>query len=191
MSRNAKIVAGILGTVLSLCMGGMILLFTIPVLLTRGEAGRAALSAVTVAELAPTIADFKVPADYEATYSTRFTGFCLVHYDGRDDRSHITLFQAPSWVEVDEQQLAAQMREALPDHGSNLMQLKQVSSQAAIIRGQAVTLTINEGMHTSGELYRVVSGVFQGKSGPTLLTMAAPAASWDEAAVVSFLASFQ
>ncbi len=57
------------------------------------------------------------------------------------------------------------------------------------IRGQAVTLVTGQGVNSDGQAYRTVTGTFQGKGGPALLSVESPASSWNQDAVDRFIAS--
>ena len=54
------------------------------------------------------------------------------------------------------------------------------------MRGQATTLVLSEGTNTSGQPYRTLTGVFQGKGGPALLSVEAPLSKWNHTDVVAF-----
>ena len=66
-----------------------------------------------------------------------------------------------------------------------------VGQQQVTVRGQTVTLVLSEGTNSSGQPYRTLTGVFQGKGGPALLSVEAPLSQWNQAEVDAFLASIR
>ncbi len=69
--------------------------------------------------------------------------------------------------------------------------LRVVGTRQASIRGEGVTLTVRQGLSSDRQSYREESAVFQGEKGLALLSIAGPAASWDEAKVDALVASIR
>lgn len=190
MSRNTKIVLVIVAALLLVCLCGVVgaVLYFVPV-------GRSVTSAIERPQgeapaVAAEVAEVEVPAGFTEAYTTEFAGFSLVGYDSSDGRSHITLFQAPAVLPFDEAQLRAQLENATDGWiDADYANLDVVGSEEVVIRGEPVTLTVTEGAGSDGEPYRVVSGVFAGEGGTTLLTIAGPIATWDQTAVDNFISS--
>ena len=106
MTRNTKIVLGIVAGLLLLCLcGGGATFFLL------GAAGRMiARNVVTdpadVAAIADGIAEYQLPAGWREQYGMRFLGFSLVAYAPADSRGHIMLMQFPTSVGLDQATMA-------------------------------------------------------------------------------------
>ncbi len=192
MSRNTKIVIGIAGSLLLLCAcAGFIALGALGSL-GMTVARNVSTSPVKVQELAGNIADFQLPANYSAEASFALGGYSFVSYAPGDGHSHIQMVQAPASVQVDQTTLEQYAQQANPNvRRDRYSQVRTVGQTQATIRGQTVTLVISEGTNRDGELYRTMTGVFQGKGGPTLLSVESPVSTWDQAEVDSFIASIR
>ncbi len=192
MSRNAKIVIGIVCSVLLLCACvGFVALGAL------GSLGTIVASAVTtnpaaVEGAAGQIAEFQLPAGYRSEASLSLGGYTFVSFAPGDDHSHIQMVQAPASVKVDEATLDQYAQQANPNvRRDRYSQVRTVGQSQATIRGQNVTLLISEGSNRDGQLYRTMTGVFQGKGGPTLLSVESPVSTWDQAQVDAFIASIR
>jgi hypothetical protein len=162
-----------------------------------GSLGYAVGSAVEtnperVAVAAAQIADFNLPSGYRSEATINLGGFIFVSYAPGDGRSHILLVQAPRSIPVDQAALEQVTQQALANQGRDHRAHTQVVGQMkATIRGREVTLVLSEGTNSSGQAYRVLTGVFEGKGGPTLLSIESPVARWDQAVVNAFVTSIR
>ncbi len=192
MTRNTKIIIGIVGSLFVLCacvgivtMGGL------------GALGMTLASAVEttpgkVADVAGQIADFQVPANYRSEASVSLGDYMFVSYAPGDGHSHIQMVQVPNSVHVDQAALERYAEQANPNTGRNrYSNVRTVGQTQATIRGQDVTLIISEGTNRDGQTYRVLTGLFQGKGGPALLSIEAPVSNWNQAEVDAFIASIK
>ncbi len=192
MSRNAKIVIGIVSSLFLLC--ACVALITLGAL---GSFGMTVASAVTknpveVQDAAALIADFQLPAGYRSEASLSLGGYTFVSYAPGDGYSHIQMVQAPASVKVDESTLEQYAQQANPNvRRDRYSRVRTVGESQATIRGQNVTLLISEGTNHDGQLYRTMTGVFQSKSGPTLLSIESPVSTWNQAEVDAFIASIR
>jgi hypothetical protein len=149
-------------------------------------------SASEVADIGSGIADYTLPEGYTHQFAMSFLGFSLVAYTPADEHSHLMLMQFPATTRIDQLEMERQMRQATRDRGRNWdVDMHVVERRQATIRGQEVTLTVSEGVNGDGEDYRAVTGIFQGKRGPTLLAMSAPVSQWDNETVDAFIASIR
>ncbi len=192
MSRNAKIVIGVVSSLLLLCACvGFISLGAL------GSLGMTVANAVTtnpvaVDDAAVRIADFQLPAGYRSEASLSLGGYTFISYAPGDGHSHIQMVQAPASVQVDQSTLEQYAQQANPNvRRDRYSQVRTVGQTQATIRSQNVTLLISEGTNRDGQLYRTMTGVFQGKSGPTLLSVESPVSTWNQAEVDAFIASIR
>ncbi len=192
MNRATMIFLGLIAALLSLCLcaagGGY-------VLVSAGEralAGAIRTDPAEVARISAAIAAYTLPDGFGNPFAYQGAGFSLVGYTGGDGHSHIYLCKVPRYAHLLEGEIKRQIRELAPDPlPSHPAEMALVDRRTATIRGQEVLLLVSEGINSDGELFRQVSGVFQGKNGFTLLAFERPASRWDQAEVDSFLASIQ
>lgn len=190
MSRNAKIVTGIAGALLLLCVCGAVAAIGVLGSLGTRVARAVDLNPVQVESDASRIADFELPAGYTSEGAINIAGFLIVSYSPGDKHSHIVLVQAPANAHLDQAELEQYAQQAAAQRGYNRQTRSQVvGQQKATIRGQSVTLVIQEGTNSDGEAYRSLTGSFPGKGGTALVSFESPISRWDQAVVDAFLAS--
>lgn len=193
MSRNTKIVLGVIAGLLVLicvCSCAGIFLF-------MQSAGRfLERSAVTdpgqVAAVASSITGYELPPGYSERLAMNLFGFSVVVFTDQTEQMFIMLMQFPEFAGLDQAEMERQLRQAVQGQaGAGDFQVEKVEQTTMIIRDQQVPVTISEGTDADGRNVRQVSGLFRGRSGPTLLMIFGPVQSWDQAAVESFLASLE
>ena len=192
MSRTVKII---------LIVGGILLLLCV----IAGVVGSLALrqvgeqlqtsftdNAADVSKLATEIADFDVLSDLKPEFGMKLLNFTFVGYTANgDSNTHLFLMQFPKGLAADQGEMERQMRENLKGRlGDESLNFAQVGTRTVNIRGSEVTVSVLE---SSGDNqnYRQLTGVFDGKSGPTLLVLTLPTSQWDDAAVDQFLQSIR
>jgi hypothetical protein len=145
-----------------------------------------------VGEVSAEIADYTLPAGFSQSYATSLVDFSMVAHTGEDGNSHIYFFQMPAGVKLDQAEIERQMRQTIQNEkGYQRVKMQVVDRQAATIRGQDVELVVSEGINHTGDAYREVSGLFQGKGGQALVVVSHPVESWDWETVNDFIASIQ
>lgn len=187
MNDSKKILLIIVGTLLGICLcvgaAGFVLLRGAGWFITETVES----DAPTVAAVGEGIADYTLPAGYGDGYAVSLGGYEMVAYTAVSGRSHIYLIQGPASLTVDRDTLARQAREAT---GADAWrEVQTVEERPCQIRGQASTLVISEGVSHDGMRYRTASALFEGNGGPALVSLSAPADSWDQAMVDAFIAS--
>lgn len=201
MSQNSKIILGVAGALVAVCLCAAIVTVSVLPLIGRNVArsveevvDTSVMSdSVDVAAAAGQIADFDLPAGYRPEFGVHFLGFTFVGYTPGDGHSHLMMMQFPQGTAVDAAGMQRQMRQAA---GRGSIQwddspTRVVGERAALIKDQEVIFVISEGTNSAGQPFRVMTGVFDGKEGPTFLMIEEPLARWDEAAIDAFLASIR
>lgn len=145
----------------------------------------------SVADISESIADYDLPSDFNDGYAARAAGFSYVSYTGDDNHSHIYLFQLPSYIVIDQEDLIRQAQQANGKDDYVHVSTRVVDEIPGMIAGQEVTLVVSEGENYEGENFREVSGMFEGKNGQALVVFERPVNSWDQAEVDEFLASIK
>ncbi|WP_141509013.1 hypothetical protein [Candidatus Chloroploca asiatica] len=171
------------------------LLLSIILLLLAGCSrpnGNSTDTAQIVGETAVLIADFSPPSGYEPEFGLHAIGYTVVAYNSGDNGGHLYLVQAG---EGTDDTMMTTLEETLanlvPGYRADDSRMTVVEQRPFSIRDQPVTLILSEGAKWDNERVRQVTAVFQGKEGPTLLTLLEPVSQWDEAAVESFLSSIR
>jgi hypothetical protein len=192
MSRNAKIIIGVVGALVLVCVLGAIATFAIVGSLGFAVARTVETNPAQVSVAANHIADFDLPSGYQPEASIDFGGYVFVSYAPRDGHSHIMFVQAPASANLDQAALEQYVQQAAQTRGYNRQTRTQVVGQRqATICGQAVTLVVQEGTNSDGAANRSLSGVFRGKGGPTLVSVESPISRWNQEEVDAFLASIR
>ena len=88
-------------------------------------------------------------------------------------------------------EMEQELRQASQHETGELRDLRVVGRQETTIKGEKVVLTISQGSNSQDQPYRMLSGIFQGKGGPTLLWIGGPVSSWDQAELDAFIASIR
>ena len=193
MSRNTKIVIGIIGGILGVCC----LVVIVAVLVLPGMFGNFAESMddpAEAAEVAESIVDYDLPSGYEEQGAMNFLGFRMAFINGPSESTIIMLAEFPQSLAGDEEQMQQQMRDAFANRtgtGQNV-NLEFVSSEDVTINGAAATLATYEGTDGQGNNVRQIVGVFEAKSGsPGMLMLFGDQDNWDENGISRFLDSLE
>ena len=193
MNRNLKIALVILAVVLVLCLclcAGGILLFRV-----FGDTLDSAVSSdpTQAAQVASEIAAFDVPPGFEQN-SLEFFGFQVIFLQGSGSQSESTILmmQFPQAMALSPEQMRQQMETFANQQAGPLgIELILVGSTEVQINGQPVSFSILEGESEEASDYRQWAGVFDGRGGPTFLTITAPINVWDQQMIDNFLASIE
>ena len=142
-----------------------------------------------VSSTATEIADIDLPDGYNADFSARLMGYTIASFNPGDGHSHIYLIQADN--EADSEKLEEMLNQLAPGAYDPQTRMTVIETRSVTIRGEEEMLAISEGITSEGETYRQVAAAFQGRGGPALLVISAPAENWDQASVDALLASIQ
>jgi hypothetical protein len=195
MNRNTKIILGILGGLLGVCLCLSVAGFLV---FRNLENSLIVDDPAEISALAGEIADYTLPPGYREEGVINFIfGKMLMITAGepssRNARPVIMFMQLPEEFLADEAELQAQselgIQQAL---GSGDYDLAYVGEQNAIIREENVTLFIYEGVDENGTPIRqIISEVFAGKAGPTILFVIGPIRHWDQPEINAFVRSLR
>lgn len=192
MSRNTKIILGILAAlvVLCLCIAGGFAAFTI---FAANKAGQAIdMDPAQVEAQAGAIAGFDLPAGFEPAVSMDLLGMKMAGYNSSDERSHIFLMQFPASMQLSSDDMQKQIERAMNSSQQNYgdLEMKVVETRDVTIKGNQEQATISEGEGSNGS-YRQLAVMFEGNGGQAFLIYMTPTENWDDAEVDAFLASFR
>lgn len=189
MNRTTKI---ILIAIASLFVLGIIAIVGVAYAGSRFVAKSMTGDPGAVQEAAAKIADLELPEGYRADYAVNMAGFTMAAYNPGDGHSHLMLIQFPSGAHLDEAEMRRQVGKVARNAGRNDYDgVKMVAQVPVTIRGQQVTATINEGVSSDGQPFRMAVAAFEGKSGPALVMLEEPIARWDQARMDALFASMR
>lgn len=192
MSRNTKIVVGIIAGILGVCC---IIAIVAVVALPRmfENFAESVDDPAAAAEVAAAIVDYDLPSGYDEQGAMNFLGFRMAFITGPSDQSMIMLAEFPASLAGDEEQMQQQMRDAFANQtGAQNVSLEFVGSEDVIINGQEVALGTYEGTDDQGNTVRQILGVFETKSGsPGMLMIFGNQSNWDESGINSFIDSLE
>jgi hypothetical protein len=189
MTRNMKLLIVALLGLAVVCACSTTVLYGVlqlsrNVAVATDEEGSAALGA--------SIATYDAPPGYHETVAVKVLGIAMVTLESDRAGHSIMLMQFPANAELTQGEMELQFQQVMEQEtGRRGLELKPVSHRTVIIREQEVPLTISEGTNQNGYPFRQVTGVFQGKKGPVLLTIIGPTPTWDQAAIDAFLTSIR
>ncbi len=192
MSRNTKIVVGIIAGIVGLCCLIVIVGFLVLPRMFSNFADSVDDPAAA-ADVAESIVDYKLPSGYEEEGAMNFLGFRMAFISGRSESSMIMLAEFPAALAGDEEQMQEQMRDAFANQsGTQSSNLEYVDSDELTINGADATIATYEGTDDRGNSMRQLIGVFETKSGnPGMLMVFGLLDSWDGDGIGSFLDSLE
>jgi hypothetical protein len=203
MSRNAKIVLGVIGGLVACCCITILMInvitgafaWTVGVLLPQyGE--QFMEDAITtgdgVNEVARSIVDYNLPAGLEEEMAMNFFGVKTAVFRGSNEQSLIMLMQFPSVLAGNEAEMQRQMEDSFSQQfGTDDYRFEVVSREELTINGQPASLTTSESVENDVTIRQVI-GVFQSKDGSPAMVMAmAPVDRWQQDGIDRFLESMQ
>lgn len=141
------------------------------------------------------IADYEVPSGYEEMFAMNMVGIKVVAIGPSDSTSSlmmIMLMQFPDGVEISREEMERQVEQALARQtGLGNADMTSMGREQVTIKGEPVTMTVREGTNNRGEHLRQVTGLFQGRGGPTMLMVTGEATTWDQPMLDHFIASIR
>lgn len=196
MNRNTKIILGIVGGLLLVCLCGGAVMAGMGLFAANKAVDFAAQNMTNdpqkIADLGGKIAAFDAPEGFTGDFGMDLMGMTLVGYTGSDGNSHLFLIQFPASANLTAEEMERQLNQAMQSQqtGYSNQNLKVIENREVTVKGQKTTANIAEGSGNGGA-FRQLSVAFQGNGGPALLVYNVPVDSWDDAAIDDLLASIQ
>lgn len=193
MTRNTKIIIGIVIGLIVLCFIACVLIALGLGLVGRQVTRSVQLTPENAAQTAAEIADFTPPAGFQPTASVNILGIKMVTYEtqGQANNSALFLMQLPTQGEISQAQIEQLQRRLEQQTGRNLSNLRTIDSRSATIRGQPGQVILQEGTSTDNVTYRQLLVAFHGKGGTALIAVYGPANTWDQAAYDQMIQSIR
>ncbi len=194
MSKNTKIVVGIVVGVLVVCCLGAGIVVTILPRVAKNFADEAVIENPTqAAEVASSMLDYELPPSFTEAGGMNFFGIKTVFIESKTEDSAIMLMQFPAEMAGNENQMQQQLEDAFSQQrGSQNLELSYVGSESVTINDAPATLAIYEGTDDLGRNIRQIIGVFETKDGNTgMLMLFGFTADWEKIGMETFLNSLK
>lgn len=192
MSRNTKIVLGVLGGLVACCCVA-VLAFTLLLPRFGAQFAEEFLDMDAEAgEVAGGIVDYDLPTGMQEDMAINFLGVRTAVFTSEDNQRLIMFMQFPRALAGNEAEMQRQMEDTFREQfGTDDQRLEVVSREDVTINGQPATLTTSETIDTEITVRQVV-GVFEGRDGsPAMFVALAPADRWEADGMDRFLESMQ
>jgi len=200
MSKNTKIVLGIIGGMIALCIcicvGGWI------ALKISGKVLQETMVQDTPEEAAATakeIIDYKLPLGYQEQMAMNMGFMQMITIadsqstDTENSRPIIMIASMSPNIEADEEEMRLQIQLSM-QRSSNRQgyEMKLVEEKEVTIRGQQVSLMVYEGTDENGNpMKQIVSGLFDGKNSKVMLFIMGQESNWNQEEIDSFILSIK
>ncbi|MCA1554452.1 MAG: hypothetical protein LC737_08740 [Chloroflexi bacterium] len=190
MSRNAKIVIVVVGTLFTSCC---LLALAIVLVAPRALSNMFTQDPQAAKGIAAQIADYTLPAGYEEQLGMDFVTYKVVTIGRVDRRGLSIMLMQFSSMGLSREQMERQMQQSFQSSFQrNVGALTPVGTEAVIIKGQPVMLTLSEGVNTRDQSdVRQAVGVFTGKGGTATLMVYGAVHDWNKAMLDQFYASIR
>lgn len=192
MSRNTKIVVGVIVGLLAFCCVAAV----IAVAATSyfgSQMVEDIANPESAAEVAGGIVDYQLPSGFHEQGSMSVLGMKTAFFVSDNSDAMIMLMEFPSSLATDQAEMQRQMEQAFAQQsGQQGLEMYQVSTEEIVINGQTVVLSVQEGTDSNNTQVRQNIAAFEGKSGNTaMLMIVGPLESWDEEGIDSFIDSLE
>ncbi|MFO7537008.1 MAG: hypothetical protein R6X32_02980 [Chloroflexota bacterium] len=192
MSRNAKIILGIVGGLVACCC---ILVLAFTVLLPRFGAqfmGDMVATDENVGEVARSMVDYNLPAGMQEEMAMNFFGIKTAVFSGSSEESMVMLMQFPSALAGNEEEMRRQMEDSFGQQFSaDGHQFQVIGSEEVTINGQPAVLTTSESTGGTVTMRQVVGSFSSKDGGPAMIMAMAPVNQWQQDGLDRFLESIQ
>lgn len=145
-----------------------------------------------VSQVAEKIALYAMPEGYNEDFAVDLWGYQLVSLKGETENCHLYMVQAPKDMVVDMESLREQALELQGvQKEDRYSHITTTEVRTVTVRGQEVPMIVGEGENSSNQIYREVAVLFEGRGGPTLVSISSPVDEWDWETVDTFIASIE
>lgn len=194
MSKNVKIVLGIVAGILVVCCVSTIIMAMFLPRMAREFAETSLVSdPIQLQTTADNMLDHSFPPAFSELAGMNLLGISSVFATTDDGSSTIALMQFPAELNEDREAMQTQLESAFEQQqGRGDVEWEQVGSQDVTINGEPTSLVIYEGNEESGTAVRQMIGTFTTKDGNIgMMLLFGPTADWENDGLESFLQSLQ
>lgn len=194
MSKNAKIILGIVTVILILC--GCVCVVGYIVLQTTGKVLEESVVMDNPQEsrdLAQSMLDYALPSGYqeEGAFNMGIMKMVMISDSSANFGPLIIIAEMPSGLGIDEDQMRQQIELGMQRSiGNRNFNIELEDEQSRSIRGQDVTIYVYAGTDSNGtRIKQIVSEPFDGKNGSIMLMIMGEVSGWKQNEIDAFLDS--
>lgn len=190
MSRNTKIILGVVGGLLAVCcVVAVVAIFFVQ------RAGQQLAEGFdnpeAAADTAADIVDYTLPPGFFVEGGVSILGIDTVVMSGESNDSVIMLMSFPQMFAGNEAEMQQQMEQSMAENfGQEGVTLQFVEARETVINDTPTTVNIYEGSNENGTPIRQATAIFESKTGkPSMLMVIAPTSRWDTSDLDGFIDS--
>ncbi len=194
MSRNTKIVLGIVGALLVICCAAVVIVAAVLPGIAEEALGEVVVEdSQQAAEVGQSIISYDLPPGFREEAAMQLLGNNMVFINSPNSGMFIMLMEVNEALGGNEANLQEQMEQAFAQQsGSGGFNFAFVSSEELVINDETVTLNRFEGTGENGEKMRQETAAFQAASGNTaMLMITGPVDGWNDNDVEDFVDSLR
>ncbi len=196
MSRNTKIVVGIVGGLVVLCCISVgIIAYLLPRFAEDFVENNVTDDADRASEVGQSMLDYELPASLEEEGAMSVLGmtWVIIAPQSGGGSSAIMLMEFPESLAGDEDAMQDQMNDAFSQQtGQQGTQMEFVGTEEVVINDNKTVLTTFEGDDGNGTAVRQITGVFETKEGNTgMLMVFGGIDDWETGGAEEFLNSIR
>jgi len=197
MNKTTKTILIIVGSLLALCVCGVVTLSVTGLWsawkFTNWAETNTTRDIYEVAPMINEIATITLPDGFGSPYGMHLGEITSVGFASQSKNTHLMLTQFPTGTSINTQELMQQMSKYSADQDPrwDTAPTTVIEQKPVTIRGREAILTISEGTSSDGTTYRTAIANFEGNGGPAVVMIAGPIDEWDSAMVEAFIASIQ
>lgn len=196
MSRNMKIVLGVVVGILTLCcIGAVVTVTVLPGIATRFLEQTYVEDPEQAAEIGQSIIDYDLPAGFMEEGAMEMFGINMVFIvpELRQQEAFIMLMSFPSSMAGNEAEMRRQMEETFSQQtGQRNINMTYEGSEEITINGEPTSLAIYEGTDEDGTTLRQASALFASNGGgPGMVMLFGPVSEWESLGMEQFLQSIE
>lgn len=187
MSRTLKIVLGVIGGLLVLCLCALVVG---GVFLGKTIASAVKSDPVAARAEAASIADFSMPAGYGSKgFSFSLSSYKIAAFTSEQGGMLMLMSLPAGTSQAENEQMVQQIGSSLGSSVGQGSAFTETGRREITVRGQPAEVVLSEGTSKNGERTREEFVTFVGKNGPAVLVLIAPVSQWDGAEVDRLVAS--
>jgi hypothetical protein len=195
MSRNAKIILVVVGSLLVLCVlscGIVFLLGRQFVLNTASVLRTPQAREAQAKQVGSQIADYTLPPGYSEQMGMDLLVEKLVMIAPGNNRGPLIMMISVNTPTVNRAQLEQQLQQSFgAQYNFGSGSFKDAGTHNVTIKGQPAVLNVRETESSSGLAMRQATGVFQGKGGPVMVMVTGQVNEWNWNLLDAFFASIR
>jgi hypothetical protein len=185
MSKQTKIIIGVVAGVLVLCLAICVVGIIFVNMMGKNIVADAQPDPAKAAQTASEIADFTPLDGYQAITDMKILGYTVVVYsNGNSDSEVLILMEMAMLTEINESTIKQMQQAVERQSGQSSNNMRVVESRDLTIRDKPARMIVQEGTSSETSVaLRQLMVAFQGKGGVCMLMLTVPADQWDQESI--------